>query len=86
MNNLLPSTIEMHSKFDLKGSSYKRKANAHELTKTYPTYKDLDFLEFYPEGLFVESETYLALIKTIERDCRVRSTFYLLKKNIFIYI
>lgn len=74
----------MHSKFDLKGSSYKRKASAHELTKTHPTYKDLDFLEFFPEGLFVESETYLALIKTIERDCRVRFTFYLLKAKCFL--
>ena len=27
MNNLLPSSIKMHLKFDLKGSTYKRKVN-----------------------------------------------------------
>jgi 1-phosphatidylinositol-4-phosphate 5-kinase len=27
MNNLLPSGLRMHHKFDLKGSTYKRKAS-----------------------------------------------------------
>ena len=27
MNNILPSSIRMHLKFDLKGSTYKRKVN-----------------------------------------------------------
>nr|XP_027201159.1 phosphatidylinositol 4-phosphate 5-kinase type-1 alpha-like [Dermatophagoides pteronyssinus] len=47
MNNLLPSNIPIHQKYDLKGSTYKRKANGDELKKTSPTYKDLDFLEYY---------------------------------------
>ncbi|VEL33873.1 unnamed protein product [Protopolystoma xenopodis] len=43
MNNLLPSSIKMHEKYDLKGSSHKRKANMRELAKSSPTLKDLDF-------------------------------------------
>ena len=51
MNNLLPSGVKMHLKFDLKGSTYKRKASKHEKDKKSPTYKDLDYLELLPEGL-----------------------------------
>ena len=47
MNNLLPSKVRIHEKYDLKGSTYKRKASDHERSKSSPTYKDLDFLEKY---------------------------------------
>ena len=33
MNNLLPSDLKMHHKFDLKGSTYKRKASRREKNK-----------------------------------------------------
>ena len=49
MNNLLPSSISYHEKYDLKGSTYKRRAGSHELTKKSPTFKDLDFMEKHPE-------------------------------------
>ena len=49
MNNLLPSTLKYHEKYDLKGSSYKRKATGAELGKSSPTYKDLDFQERHTE-------------------------------------
>ena len=42
MNNLLPSFVKLHLKYDLKGSTYKRKANKSEVKKKSPTYKDLD--------------------------------------------
>ncbi|KAI2811451.1 hypothetical protein RDWZM_003750 [Blomia tropicalis] len=47
MNNLLPSNVRLHEKYDLKGSTYKRKASDSEREKSSPTYKDLDFLEKY---------------------------------------
>ena len=76
MNNILPSYIKMHEKYDLKGSTYKRKASKHERAKSAPTLKDLDFMEAHPEGLLMEKDTYEALVKTIQRDCRVRKILY----------
>lgn len=73
MNNLLPSSITMHEKYDLKGSTYKRKASKRERAKKSPTLKDLDFRGLHPDGIMLEADTYSALIKTIERDCRVRT-------------
>ena len=61
----------MHEKFDLKGSTHKRKASKSERAKSSPTLKDLDFMEMHPEGLMLEKDTYEALIRTIQRDCRV---------------
>ena len=71
MNNLLPTAVKMHEKYDLKGSTYKRKASRKEKQKKSPTLKDLDFLENHPEGIMLEADTYNALINTINRDCRV---------------
>ena len=53
MNNLLPSNIKYHEKYDLKGSTYKRKASPHELTKTCPTFKDLDYRERHDVCIWV---------------------------------
>ena len=70
MKNLLPSGLEMHHKFDLKGSTYKRKASRKERNKANPTFKDLDFMTMYPEGILLQPELYDSLMVTIERDCR----------------
>ena len=74
MNNLLPSAIRLHEKYDMKGSTYKRKASKSERAKRSPTLKDLDFMEIHPDGLILEKETYEAVIKTLQRDCRVSKT------------
>ena len=71
MNNLLPTSVKMHEKYDLKGSTYKRKASKRERDKANPVYKDLDFLDFHGDGIYLEKDEYDALIKTLLRDCRV---------------
>ena len=71
MNNLLPRAIHMSEKYDLKGSTYKRKASKHELAKSSPTFKDLDFKEKNSDGILLEADTHEALVKTLRRDCRV---------------
>merc|ERR1719464_1570670 len=71
-------------KFDLKGSTFKRKAGKHERSKSSPTYKDLDFMELLPEGLMLEAETYNALITTMRRDCRVLESFRIMDYSLLI--
>ncbi|XP_058824660.1 phosphatidylinositol 4-phosphate 5-kinase type-1 gamma isoform X4 [Topomyia yanbarensis] len=84
MNNLLPSYVKMHLKYDLKGSTYKRKANKVERSKSSPTYKDLDFMEHHPNGIFLEADTCNALIKTIQRDCRVLESFKIMDYSLLV--
>ncbi|NWW00290.1 PI51A kinase, partial [Machaerirhynchus nigripectus] len=71
MNNLLPRSVRMHLKYDLKGSTYKRRASQKEREKVFPTFKDLDFMQDIPDGLFLDSDMYNALCKTLQRDCLV---------------
>uniref|UniRef100_A0A8D0G5Q9 Phosphatidylinositol-4-phosphate 5-kinase type 1 alpha n=1 Tax=Sphenodon punctatus TaxID=8508 RepID=A0A8D0G5Q9_SPHPU len=71
MNNLLPRSVKMHLKYDLKGSTYKRRASQKEREKVFPTYKDLDFMQDVTDGLFLDSDMYNALCKTLQRDCLV---------------
>ncbi|CAB3241915.1 unnamed protein product [Arctia plantaginis] len=86
MNNILPSSVKLHQKYDLKGSTYKRKASKGERQKTSPTYKDLDFMEHHSEGLFLEADTYNALIKTMQRDCRVLESFKIMDYSLLVGI
>lgn len=71
MNNILPSDIPIHEKYDLKGSLYKRKASPKELAKSHPTYKDKDFLERHPNGIQIDERHYDNIISSIKRDCMV---------------
>ena len=86
MNNLLPSTVKLHEKYDMKGSTYKRKASKSERAKKSPTLKDLDFMENHPDGLHLEKETYDALIKTLQRDCRVLESFKIMDYSLLVGI
>ncbi|KAH9495368.1 Phosphatidylinositol 4-phosphate 5-kinase type-1 gamma [Bulinus truncatus] len=86
MNNLLPSTVKLHEKYDMKGSTYKRKASKHERSKGSPTLKDLDFIDNHPEGLQLEKDTYDALIKTLQRDCRVLESFKIMDYSLLVGI
>lgn len=86
MNNLLPRGYKIHFKYDLKGSTYKRKASKAERAKETPTLKDLDFLNDHPEGLFLEPETYNAVMRTIQRDCRVLQSFKIMDYSLLLAI
>jgi len=80
MNNLLPRSVKMHIKYDLKGSTYKRRASQKEREKPLPTLKDLDFLQDIPDGLFLDADMYNALCKTLQRDCLVSLSYFLLSQ------
>lgn len=84
MNNLLPSTIKIHQKYDLKGSTYKRKASSQELKKDSPTFKDLDFMEHHKDGFTLEPGTYDELMKTIASDLRVLESFKIMDFSLLV--
>ena len=71
MNNLIPTNVKLHEKYDLKGSIYKRKASEEESKHDLPTLKDNDFKSYHPEGLILEPFFYDQLMRTIEDDVRV---------------
>ncbi|XP_023265551.1 phosphatidylinositol 4-phosphate 5-kinase type-1 alpha-like [Seriola lalandi dorsalis] len=86
MNNLLPSAVRMHLKYDLKGSTYKRRASAKEREKAVPTYKDLDFMQDMPEGLLLEGDKYSGVCKTIHRDCLLLQSFKIMDYSLLMGI
>uniref|UniRef100_A0A3B3BGT5 Phosphatidylinositol-4-phosphate 5-kinase, type I, beta b n=1 Tax=Oryzias melastigma TaxID=30732 RepID=A0A3B3BGT5_ORYME len=83
MNNVLPRSVKMHYKYDLKGSTYKRRASRKEREKSCPTYKDLDFQDMH-DGLYFDAETYNNLMKTLQRDCRVLESFKIMDYSLLL--
>ncbi|XP_073339955.1 phosphatidylinositol 4-phosphate 5-kinase type-1 alpha-like [Pagrus major] len=84
MNNLLPSAVRMHLKYDLKGSTYKRRASPKERDKAVPTYKDLDFMQDMQEGLLMEGDKHSAVCKTIHRDCLLLQSFKIMDYSLLV--
>ncbi|KAM4631045.1 phosphatidylinositol 4-phosphate 5-kinase type-1 alpha-like isoform 2-T2 [Polymixia lowei] len=84
MNNLLPCAVQMHYKYDLKGSTYKRQASSKERGKVTPTYKDLDFTKDIPGGLLLDADKYSALCKTIQRECLLLQSFQIMDYSLLV--
>lgn len=63
-----------------------KQASKSERQKRSPTYKDLDFMELHPEGILMEADTYAALVKTIQRDCRVLESFKIMDYSLLVGI
>ncbi|KAJ7308397.1 hypothetical protein JRQ81_008939 [Phrynocephalus forsythii] len=84
MNNILPRVVKMHLKYDLKGSTYKRRASKKEKEKSNPTYKDLDFMQDMPEGIMLDADTFSALVKTLQRDCLVLESFKIMDYSLLL--
>ncbi|XP_041417023.1 phosphatidylinositol 4-phosphate 5-kinase type-1 gamma isoform X5 [Xenopus laevis] len=84
MNNILPRVVRMHFKYDLKGSTYKRRASKKEREKRCPTHKDLDFMHDAPEGLLLDNDTFNALVKTMQRDCLVLESFKIMDYSLLL--
>ena len=86
MNNILPSDVPIHEKYDLKGSSYKRKASKEERAKSHPTFKDLDFLEEHPNGLILDEKNYDNIIASLKRDCLILESFGIMDYSLLLGI
>jgi len=85
MNNLLPRKIEMHLKYDLKGSTYKRKASKSERSKKHPTFKDLDLLHD-SQGALLSPDNHSLLLQTLQRDCLVLQSFKIMDYSLLLGI
>jgi hypothetical protein len=68
MLNNLPSILDIHEIYDLKGSSVGRFASIDLPMKRLKALKDLDFESFYPCGIRIPHEVYRRLRLTIESD------------------
>jgi 1-phosphatidylinositol-4-phosphate 5-kinase len=79
-SNLIPTNIDIHEKYDLKGSSYKRDANFNERIKSSVTFKDNDFRELHPQGLKIPQNIFYHLKEILTRDVE-----FLEKLNIMDY-
>jgi len=86
MNNILKTTFKCHQLYDLKGSTFKRKASKAELSKKIPTKKDLDFRTDYNEGITLDADLYDLVVKTIKRDCRVLESFKIMDYSLLLGI
>nr|XP_034974576.1 phosphatidylinositol 4-phosphate 5-kinase type-1 gamma isoform X3 [Zootoca vivipara] len=84
MNNILPRVVKMHLKYDLKGSTYKRRASKKEKEKSSPTYKDLDFMQDLPDGIMLDTDTFSAVVKTLQRDCLVLESFKIMDYSLLL--
>lgn len=82
MNNILPSDVEIHERYDLKGSFINRQANEKERMKSRPTFKDLDFLETHPNGIIViDEKIYDSIIDNLKQDSLVSLISYNKKRG-----
>lgn len=43
-------------------------------------------MEHHPEGILLEADTYGALVKTIQRDCRVLESFKIMDYSLLVGI
>lgn len=86
MNNILPSSLKYHEKYDLKGSTYKRQASQKERQRSSPTLKDLDFIAEHAGGLVLEPQHYKELKKILETDIRVLESFRIMDYSLLLGI
>ncbi|CAF0916527.1 unnamed protein product [Adineta ricciae] len=68
MLNNLPSVLDVHEVYDLKGSSVGRFSSIDLPLKRLKALKDLDFESFYPYGIRLPHEIYRRLRLTLEND------------------
>ena len=58
MNNLIPTSVPIHLKYDLKGSTLGRNASERELQKSCPVLKDNDWTSKMPDGIYLDHDIY----------------------------
>ena len=68
LSNFIPTNIDIHEKYDLKGSLYRRDADIKERLKSSATFKDNDFCHLHPHGFTLPSSVYEQLREILTND------------------
>lgn len=68
MTNLLAASFLIHSRFDLKGSTYGRKASEKETKKKWPVFKDLDWIADGRTFMFPTKKEMETKLDQLEKD------------------
>lgn len=66
--NFVPIHLDIHEKYDLKGSTYRRDADIKERLKSSATFKDNDFRALHPNGLRIRRDIYNHLTEVFTHD------------------
>lgn len=85
MRSVFSSSVSMHQKFDLKGSTVDRQASDKERAKSNPTLKDLDFTES-GEKISIGAEEKDRVMKTLERDVQLLQKLNLMDYSLLVGI
>eukprot|EP00039_Didymoeca_costata_P020494 m.341450 g.341450 ORF g.341450 m.341450 type:complete len:388 (-) comp20107_c0_seq1:24-1187(-) len=83
MNNLLPSNVQMHEVYDLKGATYARRRAKHAQSKLK---KDLDFQELHNFGINMSGSEYNRLKPNLESDVRWLQSFDIMDYSLLVGI
>eukprot|EP00978_Attheya_sp_CCMP212_P033043 scaffold131595_cov53-Attheya_sp.AAC.3 len=80
MTNFFAGAYEIHEKYDLKGSTFNRKASEKEQAKKSPVYKDLDWLVDGRKISYTTKKKTESVLKQLEKD-----TDFLRENNLIDY-
>lgn len=83
-SNFIPTDIEIHEKYDLKGSSYGRDATGIEKQETSVTFKDNDFREIHPQGFTLPKRVYHHLKEVLTRDVKFLANLNIIDYSLLI--
>ncbi|CAF1183416.1 unnamed protein product [Adineta steineri] len=85
-SNIIPTNLDIHEKYDLKGSSYKRDANFNERIKSSATFKDNDFREIHPRGLKIPRQIYNHLKRILTSDAEFLERLNIMDYSLLLII
>ena len=57
-----------------------------EKRRSSPTYKDLDFIQMFPQGLSLTPDMHSKLINTLNRDCMVLESFDIMDYSMLLAV
>ncbi|XP_070565238.1 phosphatidylinositol 5-phosphate 4-kinase type-2 alpha-like isoform X2 [Ptychodera flava] len=85
MRSILSTSLTVHKKFDLKGSTVDRQASDKEKAKEFPTFKDNDFVK-ENHKIYIGSENKEEFLAQLKRDVEFLSELKLMDYSLLVGI